>query len=215
MVRIIALAACAAALVLGGCRKTVPEPVEAPREKERIVAEIPATPEFRPPTADEITAVREARSIDVALETDKGEIVLELDGSAAPVAVANFVNLVQSGFYEGMPFHRVEPGFVIQAGDPSLVGREPVGYSIPDEESPLKHRRGAIAMARSYRGGQMLPDSASTQFYICLGDAPHLDQMGFTAFGRVAEGLEIIAEIAVGDRIQRATVAVEAEGGAT
>jgi len=212
----VALALCAVAVVCGGCRKPVSTPAEAPKpEEEKIVAETPSTAELQPPTAEQIAAVKVARRIEVALETDKGKIALELEGTAAPVAVANFVNLVRGGFYDEMPFHRVEPGFVIQAGDPSLAGKGPAGYSIPDEESPLKHRRGTVAMARLYRGGRMLPDSASTQFYICLGDAPHLDQMGFTAFGRVTEGLEVIDTIAVGDRIRRATAAVEPQAGAT
>jgi cyclophilin family peptidyl-prolyl cis-trans isomerase len=113
---------------------------------------------------------------------------------------------VKQGFYDGMPFHRVEPGFVIQAGDPALVGKPPVGFTIPDEASPIKHVRGVIAMARLYRGGQMVPNSASSQFYITLGDAPHLDKMGFTAFGHVVKGMEVVDKIAVGDKILKARV---------
>ena len=140
------------------------------------------------------------------LQTDKGLIQLELDPAAAPETVENFVKLVKEGFYDGMPFHRVEPGFVIQAGDPALVGKPPVGYTIPDEQSPIRHVRGVIAMARTYRGGAMVPNSASTQFYITLGNAPHLDTAGFTAFGRVTEGMEVVDKIAVGDKITKASV---------
>jgi cyclophilin family peptidyl-prolyl cis-trans isomerase len=142
----------------------------------------------------------------VELETEKGVMELTLDPAAAPKAASNFVKLVKDGFYNDMPFHRVEPGFVIQAGDPALINRAPLGYTIPDEPSPIKHLRGVIAMARVYRGGQMVPNSASSQFYICLGDAPHLDRMGFTAFGRVTKGLDVIDKIAVGDVISKATV---------
>ena len=142
----------------------------------------------------------------VKLETGKGVIELELDPAAAPKTVGNFVKLVKEGFYDGMPFHRVEPGFVIQAGDPALVGKPPVGYTIPDEKSPIAHTRGVIAMARVYRGNAMVPNSGSTQFYITLGDAPHLDQAGFTAFGRVTKGMEVVDKIAVGDKISKASV---------
>jgi peptidyl-prolyl cis-trans isomerase B (cyclophilin B) len=163
-------------------------------------------PELRAPTAEEIEAAKKAGKVRVLLDTEKGEITLELDGTAAPIAVANFLNLVRAGFYSGMPFHRVEPGFVIQAGDPRLVERPPVGYTIQDEKSPIKHLRGTIAMARVYRGGQMVPNSGSTQFYICLGDAPHLDRMGFTAFGKVIRGIEVVGQVRVGDRIRAAKI---------
>ncbi len=162
--------------------------------------------ELRAPTAEEVEAARKAGKVRVLLNTEKGEITFELDGAAAPIAVANFLNLVRAGFYNGMPFHRVEPGFVIQAGDPRLVERPPVGYTIQDEKSPIKHLRGTIAMARVYRGGQMMPNSASTQFYVCLGDAPHLDRMGFTAFGRIVEGMKVIDQVSVGDKIVAAKI---------
>ena len=161
---------------------------------------------LRAPTQQEIAAAKKVGKVAVALETDQGAVTLELDGKAAPIAVANSLNLVRAGFYNGMPFHRVEPGFVIQAGDPSLVGRPPVGYTIADERSPIKHKRGVIAMARSYRSNEMVPNSASTQFYICLGDAPHLDRMGFTAFGKITKGLEVIDRIQRGDTIRKATI---------
>lgn len=166
----------------------------------------PPPPSLRAPTEKEIAAAKKAGKVMVALDTDRGTITLELDGAAAPAAVANFLNLVKAGFYDGMPFHRVEPGFVIQAGDPALVGRPPAGYTIPDERSPIKHKRGVIAMARIYKGGRMVPNSASTQFYICLADTPHLDVMGFTAFGRTTKGLEVVDRIKVGDKIKKAAV---------
>jgi cyclophilin family peptidyl-prolyl cis-trans isomerase len=182
-----------ATLVLVGCRgeQAIESKPPAPPKVEKPAREKPATP---------------AGPIRVELTTDKGMIELELDPSAAPKTVESFVRLVKEGFYDGMPFHRVEPGFVIQAGDPALVGRPPVGFTIPDEVSPIRHLRGVIAMARLYRGGQMVPNSASTQFYITLGDAPHLDKMGFTAFGRVVKGMEVADKIAVGDKIVKARV---------
>lgn len=184
---------------------------EQPTRESQIVPEeeqqVPATTELRAPSPDEIAAAQEMGKARVEMETEEGTMVLELDATAAPAAVANFLNLVEAGFYDGMPFHRVEAGFVIQAGDPNLVGRPPVGYTIADERSPIAHERGVIAMARLYSGGQMLPNSASTQFYICLRPAKHLDDMGFTAFGRIVEGIDTIDRIAVGDKILKASAA--------
>jgi peptidyl-prolyl cis-trans isomerase B (cyclophilin B) len=153
------------------------------------------------PTKVEIAAAKKIHAIQVKLVTSKGTIILKLDGSAAPVAVANFLNLVKGGFYDGMVFHRVEPGFVIQAGDPRYVGLPQVGYTIIDEHSPIKHTRGIIAMART-----SMPNSATTQFYITLGDAPHLDSMGFAPFGRVTSGMNVADKIVAGDKIIKATV---------
>lgn len=193
-----------AALLVGcGSEQPARESQTMPEQEQQA----PATTELRAPSPGEIAAVQEIGKVRVEMETEKGTMVLELDGTAAPAAVANFLNLVEAGFYEGMPFHRVEAGFVSQAGDPNLVGRPPVGYTIPDERSPIAHERGVIAMARLYSGGQMLPNSGSTQFYICLRPAPHLDDMGFTAFGRVVEGIDTIDRIAVGDKIVKASVA--------
>jgi cyclophilin family peptidyl-prolyl cis-trans isomerase len=192
-----------AALLVGcGCEQPTQESQTMPDEKQPP----PAATELRAPGPDEIAAAQEMGKARVSLETEKGALALEVDGSAAPAAVANVLNLGEAGFYNGMPFHRVEAGFVIQAGDPNLVGRPPVGYTIPDERSPIAHERGVIAMARLYSGGRMLPNSGSTQFYICLRPAPHLDEMGFTAFGRVVEGLDTIDRIAVGDKILTASV---------
>lgn len=163
-------------------------------------------PKLTAPTAAQVAAAKKMRKVRVQLSTAKGAIVVELDGTAAPIAVANFLHLVQAGFYNGMPFHRVEPGFVIQAGEPNLVGRPPVGYTIQDETSPIKHTKGTIAMARLYRGGKMVHNSGDTQFYITLADTPHLDALGFTAFGKVVSGMEVALKIAVNDKIVKAEV---------
>jgi len=151
------------------------------------------------PTKLQIEAARKAGKVRVRLDTGKGAILLELDGKAAPLTVANFINLVKSGFYSGLPFHRVEPGFVIQAGDATRAGRPGVAYTVPDERSPLTRIRGAIGMAKTSQ-----PNSANSQFYITMAATPHLDRMGFTSFGHVVEGFEVVQKIAVGDRISRA-----------
>ncbi len=194
MLRIAVIVLIAAAAV--GCRGPEPKPDSQPEALPPV--------ETQKAQPAESAAVSLEEKVIVKLDTDKGVIELELDPSAAPKTVENFVKLVKDGFYDGMPFHRVEPGFVIQAGDPALVGKPPLGYTIPDEQSPIKHTKGVIAMARIYRGGVMVPNSASTQFYITLADTPHLDDAGFTAFGRVVKGMEVVESIEVGDKILKA-----------
>jgi len=188
----------AIAVGLAGCRAT---PTST---GGKTVTEKPSEPPAV--TQPEALPDREGEKPQVVLDTEKGEITLELDPAAAPLAVANFLELVESGFYDGMPFHRVEPGFVIQAGDPKFASDASVSRSLPDERSPIKHLRGVVAMARLFGPEGMIPNSAGTQFYICLGDAPHLDRMGFTAFGKVVKGIEVIDGIVVGDKIRSAKV---------
>ena len=125
-----------------------------------------------------------------------GKIKLEMDRQAAPNTVKNFVSLADRGFYNGLIFHRVIPGFMIQGGCPDGTGMGGPGYSIKGEfasngfKNPLKHKRGVISMARSMR-----PDSAGSQFFIMHQDAPHLDGQ-YAAFGKVIEGLEAVDTIA-------------------
>jgi len=126
-----------------------------------------------------------------------GVITAELYPEIAPNTVANFVNLVESGFYDGLIFHRVIPGFMIQGGDPQGTGMGGPGYTIKGEfarngyrENNLRHKRGVLSMARS-----MMPNSAGSQFFIMHADAPHLDGE-YAAFGKVTEGIEVVDEIA-------------------
>ena len=126
-----------------------------------------------------------------------GRIVAELYPEYAPNTVANFVTLVASGFYDGLIFHRVIPGFMIQGGDPQGTGMGGPGYSIKGEfaangfrENTLRHTRGVLSMARS-----MMPNSAGSQFFIMHADAPHLDGQ-YAAFGKVTEGLDVVDAIA-------------------
>ncbi|MGI6665324.1 MAG: peptidylprolyl isomerase [Christensenellaceae bacterium] len=127
---------------------------------------------------------------------DLGNIEVELDASAAPITTENFLKLVGEGFYDGLIFHRVIPGFMIQGGCPEGNGTGGPGYQIKGEfsgngvENPLKHERGVISMARS-----MDPDSAGSQFFIMHADAPHLDGQ-YAAFGKVVSGIEVVDEIA-------------------
>ena len=133
------------------------------------------------------------------IETEKGTIKCSLAEEDAPITTANFIELAEKGFYNGLTFHRVEPGFVIQGGDPMGNGRGGSGKTIKLEVSPnLKHdREGTLAMARSQD-----PDSASSQFYITLAPAPFLD-MSYAVFGYVIEGMDVVKKIRVGDKMTK------------
>jgi len=123
-------------------------------------------------------------------------IDIELDPAAAPITCANFEKLVKNGFYDGLTFHRVIPGFMIQGGCPLGNGTGGPGWHIKGEfaqngvANPIKHTRGVISMARA-----MDPDSAGSQFFIMHKDAPHLDG-SYAAFGHVVSGIEVVDEIA-------------------
>lgn len=133
----------------------------------------------------------------VKLTLDNGGVIeLELDETAAPETVKNFVSLVEQKFYDGLTFHRIIPGFMIQGGDPDGTGMGGPGHTIKGEfkangfDNPIKHERGVISMARS-----MNPDSAGSQFFIMHESAPHLDG-NYAAFGRVISGLDVVDAIA-------------------
>ncbi len=126
------------------------------------------------------------------IETDVGNFRLELFDDVAPNTVANFKALASRSFYDGLTFHRVIPGFVAQGGDPEGTGMGGPGYRIEAEFNDRRHLRGTLAMARSQH-----PDSAGSQFYICLDAQPHLDRQ-YTVFGQVIEGMEKLDDIRVG-----------------
>lgn len=135
------------------------------------------------------------------LETVKGIIKFELHEKEAPITTKNFIDLAQKGFYNGLTFHRVEPGFVIQGGDPKGDGTGGSGKKIPLEIAPtLTHKKGAVGMARSKD-----PNSASSQFYICIEDAKFLDK-NYAVFGQVIEGQDVVGKIRKGDRILKARI---------
>ena len=141
-----------------------------------------------------------AKTYSATMVTSKGTIELSLDAKAAPITVNNFVFLARDKYYDGLSFHRVEPGFVIQGGDPDGNGTGGPGYSIPDEASGLSHIDGALAMAKS-----STPNSAGSQFYITLGPQTALDGR-YTVFGAVTAGKEIASQIAIGDEIKSITI---------
>ena len=127
---------------------------------------------------------------------NRAKIKIERDRTAAPNTVNNFLSLADKGFYNGLIFHRVIPGFMIQGGCPDGTGMGGPGYSIKGEfaangvKNPIKHKRGVISMARA-----MNPNSAGSQFFIMHQDAPHLDGQ-YAAFGHVVEGMETVDAIA-------------------
>ncbi len=133
----------------------------------------------------------------VVIEMENGkQIEIELYPDIAPISCENFEKLVNQGFYDGLTFHRVIPGFMIQGGCPKGNGTGGPGWQIKGEfasngvPNPLKHTRGVLSMARS-----MMPNSAGSQFFIMHEDAPHLDG-DYAAFGKVVSGIEVVDEIA-------------------
>lgn len=132
----------------------------------------------------------------VRIEMENGDVMrAELYPEIAPETVKNFVELVEKGFYDGVIFHRIIPGFMIQGGDPTGTGTGGPGYHIKGEftsngfENKLEHDRGVLSMARS-----MDPDSAGSQFFIMVAKSPHLDGQ-YAAFGKVIEGIETADKI--------------------
>lgn len=142
-----------------------------------------------PPAAD----VKAPETAVATFDTSEGSFKITLDGKAAPKTVANFIKLSKEGFYNGLTFHRIVEGFMIQGGDPQGDGTGGPGYTIPAEIG-LKHTKGAIAMART--GDEVNPkrDSSGSQFYITLDAQPFLDGQ-YTVFGYVTEGMNIVEKI--------------------
>jgi cyclophilin family peptidyl-prolyl cis-trans isomerase len=145
----------------------------------------------------------------VVIKTSKGVITIKVYPKDAPNTVSTFLELVNDRFYDGTTFHRVEPGFVIQGGDPQtkdpkadpqLFGTGGPGFRLKAEFNPQKHVTGAVAMARAEN-----PDSAGSQFYITLAPQPMLDNQ-YTVFGHVVSGMDVVEKIAKGDRIVSMTI---------
>jgi len=176
------------------------EPAKAPEAKPtetpKAVAEKKPSEKAGKPagviTRDNATAIIEMAK--------GGRIVIEFYPKDAPNTVDNFIKLANKGFYNGLTFHRVEPGFVVQGGDPSGDGTGGPGYTIKAEFNQQKHLTGTVAMARAEH-----PDSAGSQFYICLAPQPYLDGQ-YTVFGQVIEGMEIVKGIKIGDVMKKVTI---------
>ncbi len=147
-----------------------------------------------PPTKEELARYSKARA---TITTRLGKIVVSFLPDKAPLHVKNFITLAEQGFYNGTPFHRVIPGFMIQGGDPSGNGTGGPGYTIRAEFNDVKHVPGVVSMARSRD-----PNSAGSQFFIMVGASPHLDGQ-YSAFGRVVEGQDVAEKIAAETRDRR------------
>jgi peptidyl-prolyl cis-trans isomerase B (cyclophilin B) len=144
-------------------------------------------------------SARVSQTAEIAME--KGGIIkIEFFADDAPKTVENFVTLAKKGFYNGLTFHRIEPGFVVQGGDPKGDGTGGPGYKIKAEFNKNQHERGAVAMARSND-----PDSAGSQFYITLAPAHFLDGK-YTVFGKVVSGMNIVDNIKKGDKMKSVTI---------
>jgi len=196
---------------LGGCR--------ARQEADEVVVDdsyvAPVEPDAGPGEAPPEGAATEepgeeagqAEATVVKIETEKGAILVELFDLDAPITAGNFLLLVDYGFYNGLTFHRVDPGFVIQGGDPEGDGSGGPGFTIPLQVTPRHtHDRGILSMARS---GQ--PDSAGSQFFICLGGPDKVERLdgGYAVFGEVVEGMDVVDQIEPGDKMVKVTVESE------
>ena len=153
----------------------------------------PSGPVHRQFSKKEIKRMQETRAV---IETKYGDITLKFFPGVAPNHVKNFIDLSKKGFYDGTIFHRVIPGFMIQGGDPntkgpdrSTYGMGGPGYTLKAEFNSMPHKRGTLSMARSGN-----PDSAGSQFFICVADAPFLDHQ-YTVFGEVVSGMDVADKI--------------------
>jgi cyclophilin family peptidyl-prolyl cis-trans isomerase len=133
--------------------------------------------------------IRNASNNFVTLETNLGKMTVELYRDVAPAHADSFVSLTKKKFYNGTIFHRIIDGFMIQGGDPTGTGMGDAGYNLPAEFSELPHQDGTLSMARSSD-----PNSASCQFFVCLGKVPHLDGK-YTVFGQLVNGFEVLHKI--------------------
>lgn len=136
----------------------------------------------------------------VTIATDRGDMVLELDPQLAPKTVNNFVVNARNGFYDGLTFHRVVPGFVIQGGDPEGTGRGGPGYRFEDEPVKGEYTLGAVAMANAG------PNTNGSQFFVCIEDCRDKLDKAYNLFGYTVDGIDVARSIQVGDVMRSVTV---------
>ena len=179
------------ALMLGGCseQSPTPEPVPSPTTA--------STPKSY--TAPPSMTIDLDKNYTAIIETNKGNLVLELFAKDVSLTVNNFVFLARDGFYNNTSFHRVIPGFMAQGGDPTGTGRGSPGYRFADEFTEHKHNTGTLSMANSG------PNSNGCQFFITYAPQPHLDGK-HSVFGRLTEGMDILQKIESGDAIKQITI---------
>lgn len=174
-------------VLLSGCSsKIVDEPINASGQEKNMTLSFPG-----------ILAPDKINNKKAVITTNKGVIEIQLYTDKAPKTVSNFVYLVENKFYDGLTFHRVEPGFVIQGGDPSGNGSGGPGYKFADEEVQGDYTEGAVAMANSG------PDTNGSQFFIDLADLTKNLPKQYNLFGQVTTGMDVVKSIAVGDKIEK------------
>jgi peptidyl-prolyl cis-trans isomerase B (cyclophilin B) len=180
----------------------LPRPVPAPS------AGAPTTGDLLDPrplvarTAADLNGPMRGNHPRVRIRTTKGDIVLRLYPEWAPDTVANFLKLINRGYFDGNRWFRIVPDFVVQTGDPNDNGEGDAGYTIPAEENPVEQRTGIISMGLNYKDNHAIRDSAGTQFYITISPQLHLDR-DFTVFGEVESGINTIARLIESDRMVR------------
>ena len=188
----ILLAGLALAALVSGPLKADDTPTAAAAASTGTAQAAPASPTAK---------VKKTKAPKAVIELAKGgKIVFKFFPDGAPNTVKNFIKLADKGFYNGLTFHRVVPGFVVQGGDPDGNGGGGPGYTIKAEFNDHLHLRGSVAMARTND-----PDSAGSQFYICLAPQPGLDHQ-YTVFGQVVSGDELLDGIQVGDKMSKVTI---------
>lgn len=152
---------------------------------------------WNPPT---VLPAAERENKQAVIETDKGKIVFELLGDEAPLTVSNFITLAKGGYYDGIIFHRVEPDFVIQGGDPTGTGAGGPGYQFKDEPLKRKYSPGTVAMANAGA------DTNGSQFFVVLPGGENKLGPLYTIFGEVTSGMDVVKKIQVGDVMNKVTI---------
>ena len=180
----------------------LPRPRTTGKPSRPALAQLILRPHILPRTVALITGPAPGPHPRVRIVTTKGTIVLALFPEWAPSTVANFLNLTNRGYFDGLRWFRIVPDFVVQTGDPSDNGEGDAGYQIPAEENPLEQDAGVIAMGLNYDKNAPLRDSAGTQFYLTLAPALHLDR-DFTVFGRIESGFDVAGRLIESDRMTR------------
>lgn len=189
-------------LIGAGCapavRESAPPPVPPPADVSALT--VPPPPQEPEPermgktwTFPGALPANQIEDRQIRITTDKGVIIFELFPGEAPKTVSNFVYLAKGGFYDGLTFHRYEPGFVIQGGDPNGNGTGGPGYRFEDEPVKRPYDRGIVAMANAG------PDTNGSQFFIMLADVPL--PPSYTVFGKVTKGMDVVDQIRAGDRM--------------